>query len=86
MKTQADSLYQYEGNRPHAITKVFMEGGSLVCEYCGACICDHNPVTDEDLPVYELTWEVKATVSMRRDWRAKAWVGGCHADPTFTLL
>lgn len=61
-KKLSELMWTYEGNTPHNLVKAFTEGGSLCCEYCGACINDHVPY-DHNISVtyYEYVALLKCT-------------------------
>jgi hypothetical protein len=78
-KNSISSLYHYEGNEPHTLVRVYQDvrHESLICTDCMASVCDHEPVTEDDMPIDELRWE--ATVRVRLP--AGRWASGCDNEP-----
>lgn len=76
------SLYQYERGEPHALDKVFDEKGTLTCERCGACVCDHNPISPADMPIRDLEWEVRGPVRiyLPESYSSHPSVSGCVSE------
>ena len=79
MKNSLESRYTYEGNDAHSLDEVFMErhNDSLYCAVCTASVCDHRPVSLEDMPINELRWIMTVDVCLPLDHNSH-WDSGCR--------